>query len=92
MVRLDLERAGGGPGELYKTSVYPKGQLGIHGLAFEAGLVGANLTESQFGLYTELPNDGVKVSISADVPSTQPKQWEKGTGIQMRSCAVSLWH
>ena len=26
----------------------------------------------QFGLYTELPNDGVKVSISADVPSTQP--------------------
>ena len=42
--------AAGGPGELYKTSVYPKGQLGIHGLAFKAGLTGANLTESQFGL------------------------------------------
>jgi len=42
--------AAGGPGELYKTSVYPKGQLGIHGLAFRAGLTGANLTESQFGL------------------------------------------
>ncbi len=42
--------AAGGPGELYKTSVYPKGQLGIHGLAFRAGLVGANMTESQFGL------------------------------------------
>jgi len=42
--------AAGGPGELYKTSVYPKGQLGIHGLAFKAGLIGANLTESQFGL------------------------------------------
>jgi succinate dehydrogenase/fumarate reductase flavoprotein subunit len=42
--------AAGGPGELYKTSVYPKGQLGIHGLAFKAGLVGANMTESQFGL------------------------------------------
>jgi len=42
--------AGGGPGELYETSVYPKGQLGIHGLAFKAGLIGANLTESQFGL------------------------------------------
>ena len=42
--------AAGGPGELYETSVYPKGQLGIHGLAFKAGLIGANLTESQFGL------------------------------------------
>ena len=42
--------AAGGPGELYKTSVYPKGQLGIHGLAFKAGLIAENLTESQFGL------------------------------------------
>ena len=42
--------AGGGPGELYKTSVYPRGQLGIHGLAFRAGLAAENLTESQFGL------------------------------------------
>lgn len=42
--------AAGGPGELYKTSVYPRGQLGIHGLAFKAGLVAENLTESQFGL------------------------------------------
>ncbi len=40
----------GGPGELFKTTVYPKGQLGIHGLAFKAGLIGVNLTESQFGL------------------------------------------
>jgi succinate dehydrogenase/fumarate reductase flavoprotein subunit len=42
--------AAGGPGELYKTSVYPKGQLGIHGLALKVGLIGENLTESQFGL------------------------------------------
>jgi len=42
--------AAGGPGELYETSVYPKGQVGIHGLAFKAGLAGENLTESQFGL------------------------------------------
>ncbi len=47
---VNLVLAVGGPGEMYKTSVYPKGQLGIHGLAFEAGLVGENLTESQFGL------------------------------------------
>ena len=42
--------AAGGPGELYRASVYPKGQVGIHGLAFKAGLVAENLTESQFGL------------------------------------------
>jgi succinate dehydrogenase/fumarate reductase flavoprotein subunit len=42
--------AAGGPGELFETTVYPKGQLGIHGLAFKAGLIGANLTELQFGL------------------------------------------
>jgi succinate dehydrogenase/fumarate reductase flavoprotein subunit len=42
--------AAGGPGELYKTSVYPKGQVGLHGLAFRAGLAAENLTESQFGL------------------------------------------
>lgn len=42
--------AAGGPGALYQTSVYPKGQTGIHGLAFEVGLIGENITESQFGL------------------------------------------
>ena len=42
--------AAGGPGELCKTSVYPRGQVGIHGLAFKAGLAAENLTESQFGL------------------------------------------
>ena len=46
----NLVLAAGGPGELYKTSVYPKGQLGIHGIAFKAGLAAENLTESQFGL------------------------------------------
>ena len=42
--------AAGGPGALYKTSVYPSGQIGIHGIAFKAGLAAENLTESQFGL------------------------------------------
>jgi succinate dehydrogenase/fumarate reductase flavoprotein subunit len=42
--------AAGGPGAMYKTSVYPEGQIGIHGLAFRAGLAAENLTESQFGL------------------------------------------
>jgi len=46
----NLILAAGGPGELYKTSVYPPGQTGLHGLAFKAGVAAENLTESQFGL------------------------------------------
>jgi len=42
--------AGGGPGEIYRNSVYPRGQYGLHGPALEAGLEACNLTESQFGL------------------------------------------
>jgi succinate dehydrogenase/fumarate reductase flavoprotein subunit len=42
--------AGGGPGEVYKTTVYPRGQYGIHAPALVAGLEGCNLTESQYGL------------------------------------------
>lgn len=40
----------GGPAGIYKTSVYPESQLGSHGLAFEIGAAGNNLTESQYGL------------------------------------------
>ncbi len=40
----------GGPGGLYKTSVYPKVHIGAIGLALEAGAVARNLTESQYGL------------------------------------------
>ncbi|MFP4053235.1 MAG: oxidoreductase [Phycisphaerae bacterium] len=42
--------AAGGPGEVYKTTVYPQGQYGIHGPAFLAGLEACNFTESQYGL------------------------------------------
>ena len=42
--------AGGGPGELYQSTVYPRGQVGIHGPALQAGLEACNLTESQYGL------------------------------------------
>jgi succinate dehydrogenase / fumarate reductase, flavoprotein subunit len=44
--------ATGGPGELYRDSVYPKRCFGSLGLAFEAGLELTNLTESQFGIGT----------------------------------------
>ena len=42
--------AAGGPGMLFEQSVFPHGQCGIHGLAFEAGLRAQNMTEWQFGL------------------------------------------
>ncbi|MCD6303572.1 MAG: FAD-binding protein [Planctomycetes bacterium] len=42
--------AAGGPGEIYEATVYPRGQVGLHGAALEAGLTACNLTESQFGL------------------------------------------
>ena len=42
--------ATGGPGELYKISVWPHGQIGSHGLALAAGAAANNLTELQFGL------------------------------------------
>ncbi len=42
--------AAGGPGQIYRDTVYPKGQVGIHGLAFKAGLKMVNATESQYGL------------------------------------------
>lgn len=40
----------GGPGEIYAATVYPRGQVGIHGAALKAGLEGCNFTESQYGL------------------------------------------
>ncbi|MGB7976595.1 MAG: FAD-binding protein, partial [Roseiarcus sp.] len=48
--------ATGGPGELYRDSVYPRHCFGSLGLAMEAGLEAANLTESQFGISTSRDN------------------------------------
>lgn len=44
--------AAGGPGELYRDSVFPNGCFGSLGLALEAGVTLVNLTESQFGIGT----------------------------------------
>ncbi len=40
----------GGPGELYRDSVYPHSQTGSIGQALEIGAAAQNLTESQFGI------------------------------------------
>jgi len=47
-----LVLATGGPGELYRDSVYPKNCFGSLGMAIEAGITVSNLTESQFGIGT----------------------------------------
>jgi succinate dehydrogenase/fumarate reductase flavoprotein subunit len=44
--------AAGGPGELYRDSVFPNGCFGTLGLALEAGVALVNITESQFGIST----------------------------------------
>ncbi|MDA7485233.1 FAD-binding protein [Planktomarina temperata] len=44
--------AAGGPGELYRDSVFPNGCFGSLGMALEAGLDLVNITESQFGIGT----------------------------------------
>ena len=40
----------GGPAGLYARSVYPESQTGASGIAFEAGVMGKNLTEWQYGI------------------------------------------
>lgn len=44
--------ASGGPGELFRDSVYPRNCFGSLGMALAAGLVLTNLTEHQFGIGT----------------------------------------
>lgn len=52
----DVVIATGGPGELYRDSVYPHHCYGGLGLALEAGVELCNLTESQFGIGTPRRN------------------------------------
>ncbi|HHZ14343.1 MAG TPA: FAD-binding protein [Clostridiales bacterium] len=42
--------ATGGPAGMYGSTVYPTSQTGATGIALEAGVVGRNLTESQYGI------------------------------------------
>ena len=66
----DLVIAAGGPGELYRDSVYPKHCFGALGLALEAGVEMANLTESQFGIGT--PRDGFPWNLSGTYAQCLP--------------------
>ena len=47
-----LVLAAGGPGEMFRDSVFPNGCFGSLGMALEAGLELVNITEHQFGIGT----------------------------------------
>lgn len=60
--------AGGGPGELYELSVYPKGQMGPYAALLSAGAAAHNLTESQFGLASLEPRWNLSGTYQQVIP------------------------
>ena len=69
--------AAGGPGELYRDSVYPKQCFGALGLALEAGIETVNLTESQFGIGTS--RDGFPWNLSGTYVQAMPHIFSRDT-------------
>lgn len=67
--------AAGGPGEMYRDSVFPNGCFGSLGLALQAGVELVNLTESQFGIGTR--REGFPWNLS-------------GTYVQAMPCVYSV--
>ncbi|MGH1415424.1 MAG: FAD-binding protein [Pelagimonas sp.] len=65
-----LVLAAGGPGELYRDSVFPNGCFGSLGLALEAGVNLVNLTESQFGIGTR--REGFPWNLSGTYMQAMP--------------------
>jgi len=62
--------AAGGPGELYRDSVYPNQCFGALGLALEGGIEAVNLTESQFGVGTR--REGFPWNLSGTYVQAMP--------------------
>lgn len=60
--------ATGGPAALYRDSVFPGSQHGASGIAFEAGALGKNLTEWQFGLASVKPRWNVSGTYMQVLP------------------------
>lgn len=58
----------GGPAGIYENSVYPFGHSGSSGVAFEAGVLGRNLTEWQYGLASTAPRWNVSGTYMQVLP------------------------
>jgi succinate dehydrogenase / fumarate reductase, flavoprotein subunit len=69
--------ATGGPGELYRDSVYPRHCFGTLGLALEAGAEAVNLTESQFGIST--PRNNFPWNLSGTYVQCMPYIFSRDT-------------
>jgi succinate dehydrogenase/fumarate reductase flavoprotein subunit len=73
-----LVLAAGGPGELYRDSVFPNGCFGSLGLALEAGMDLVNLTESQFGIGTR--REGFPWNLSGTYVQSIPHIYSVDSG------------
>ena len=60
--------ATGGPAGIYANSAYPESQLGSTGVALEAGVMGRNLTEWQYGLASLRPRWNVSGTYMQVLP------------------------
>ena len=60
--------ATGGPAGMYADTVYPLGHAGSSGIAFEAGVLGKNLTEWQYGLASVNPRWNVSGTYMQVLP------------------------
>lgn len=60
--------ATGGPAGIYSDSVYPVSQWGMSGAVFEAGALGKNLTEWQYGLASVAPRWNVSGTYMQVIP------------------------
>lgn len=91
-----LVLATGGPAGIYRDSVYPLSQFGASGIAFEAGCMGKNLNEWQYGMASLKPRWNVSGSYMQVMPrfvsidkngkeydflSTYPKSREEMLGL-----------
>jgi len=65
----NLVLATGGPGDIYRSSVYPESQRGSTGLAIEIGARCANLTEWQFGIASTKFRWNVSGSYQQAIPT-----------------------
>ena len=64
-----LVMATGAPASLYEKSVFPESQVGASGICFEAGVMGKNLTEWQYGL----ASTGYRWNVSGSYQQVLPR-------------------
>ena len=67
-LRRNLILDTGAPAGMYARSVYPSGHFGSTGIAFEAGAMGKNLTEWQFGMASVRPRWNVSGTYMQALP------------------------